>query len=78
MKKTILGIIIGLIIGAGPAFATSQPHDMTIEKVGQGAAGHIKRWDDPQFQVKCWESENGYAGGMSCIPWSQIKARTDR
>lgn len=73
-KHIILGIIIGmgLMIPAG-AYA-HQIYDKTIN-VDQGSRGYISRWDDPDFQVKCWEYSSGYQGGLSCLPWSEAKER---
>lgn len=76
MKKFILGLIVGAVVFIPvSAFAQQKVFDVTLGEVQSGSGGYIHRWDDPQFQVKCWELKDGYGGGLDCLPWSEIKER---
>lgn len=74
MKKFIAGVLFGAIL-AVPTLATAQRvFDKTID-VMEGSSGSIRRFDDPDFQVKCWDLDNAYGGGVSCLPWSEVIER---
>lgn len=62
------------MFGSGAVFAADQWHDTTLN-ADYSNDGSIKRFDDNRFQVKCWEKNSGYRGGLSCLPWSEVKQR---
>lgn len=75
MKKIALGFILGFIM-AVPSVALAQKiYDTTLSEVRRGSSGYVHRWDDPDFQIKCWEMKDGYSGGLSCLPWPQVRER---
>ena len=74
MKKFIIGLLVGLVVGIPSIAVANHVFDQTIN-VHQGSGGRLHRWDDPNFQVKCWELEDSYGAGLSCLPWSEIKER---
>lgn len=75
MKKLLLGIIVGTLISVpASVFATSQWHDTTMNG-DLDNYGDVIRYDDNRYQVKCWKFEGYNKGGISCLPWSQVKER---
>lgn len=67
MKKIILGIVIGVIV--------SLPINAVVarrQKVYDPTRDTHKRYDDPDFQVKCWSIS---IESLSCLPWSEVKER---
>lgn len=73
--KLVIGIIIGAILFIpATVVATSIWRDTTLNADYENN-GSIQRFDDNRFQVKCWRLIAGYAGGISCIPWSEAKER---
>lgn len=78
-KKTTIvaaiAFIAGLLITPVTVSAAQRVFDVTI-KVGSGDNGYeVTRFDDTDFQVKCWAARQGYKGGISCLPWSEVKER---
>lgn len=47
------------------------------QKVGDTAAGSIRIWHDDQRSVTCWIFGEGYRGGLSCIPDTQLPKAGD-
>jgi len=39
------------------------------------SAGTLIRFDDPKFRVKCWAIDGDRKGGISCLPWDEVKER---
>lgn len=74
MKKYLIGFIVGVIVSV-PSLALASTHDFTIKSVRHEASGYVSRWDDPDYKVKCWQSSDYNRGGISCIPWDEIKTR---
>lgn len=74
MKKVLLGVFIGVLVSIPANTLAASVFDQTIH-VGRGSFGYVQRWDDPDFKVKCWEFEDNNAGGVSCLPWSEVKER---
>lgn len=78
-KRAILFIVIGMILGFifSPVIvgAAQKVHDYTAEVYYNSGDDTIHRFDDPDFQVKCWTSDGYQSGGISCIPWSELKER---
>lgn len=71
----IVGFLFGLVLAIPTVALAGRVYDHTIESVRRGSGGYVYRWDDPDFQVKCWEMKDGYAGGLSCLPWPEVKER---
>jgi hypothetical protein len=75
MKKFIIGLLTGVLLAVPSAAIAQDVFDETIKEVGRGSGGYVRRWDDPDFKVKCWESKDFNSGGLSCLPWDQVKER---
>lgn len=78
--KTVIMVVGAFIAGAFIAPLTVVAIQKTIDTTatidrGDGQMSELRRWDDPDFKVKCWESKAGYSGGISCLPWSEVKER---
>lgn len=70
MSKFLIGLVVGVIVTLPVGvFAGTRVYDQT-RMVDD-------RFDDPDFQVKCWWEKRGYGGGLSCLPWSEVKERED-
>ena len=35
----------------------------------------VHRYDDPDFQVKCWTVEEYRGNAITCLPWNEVKER---
>jgi hypothetical protein len=55
--------------------AAQRVFDPTMKLHNSFGAQRIERYDDPDFQVKCWIIDGDREAGVSCLPWNQVKER---
>lgn len=72
MKKFMAGMFVGLILALPVGGLAAQR--VFDESLGLGKDG-MDRFDDADFQVKCWKYTERRESGISCLPWSQVKER---
>jgi hypothetical protein len=70
----IIGLAMGVVVLPVSVGAVQKVFDPTAELNG-GDVFNLQRFDDPDFQVKCWTSSQWSEAGISCLPWSQVKER---
>ena len=81
MNKTKISLlVIGAFIAGGllapvAVNAAQKVFDPTASVKDNTSPYYLKRFDDPDFQVKCWSTGPWSESGISCIPWSEIKER---
>jgi len=75
MKKLIIGIVIGVLVSVPASIIAQSTWRDKTQNGDWDNNGPIRRFDDNRYQVKCWQYRVGYAGGLSCLPWSEVKSR---
>lgn len=76
MKQFLTGLLVGAVLFVPATTIAQNIYDKTISVGRFGETNmSIERFDDPDFQVKCWKYRDGYGGGLSCLPWSQVEER---
>lgn len=73
MKGLLIGLAIGVLLLPATVSATQQVYDRTFEVDNR----FWMRYDDPDFKVKCWRYDGGNDGGVSCLPWDEVKERNN-
>lgn len=67
MRSRLLALLtIALLTGCGPL--SGEPADPDSTR----APGKVRVWHDDQRRVTCWIIKEGYSGGMSCLPDSEV------
>jgi hypothetical protein len=79
-KRTTALLVISAFIAGGllapvAVNAAQKVFDPTGSIDNNTTPHYLKRFDDPDFQVKCWSTGPWSESGISCIPWSEIKER---
>jgi hypothetical protein len=79
-KRTTIYIvgafIAGVVLAPIGVNAAQRVFDVSMKVAGGENFGQtVYRVDDPDFQVKCWVSQGYNKGGISCLPWSEVKAQ---
>lgn len=75
MKGFLIGIGVGLIFLPATVYGAQKVFDPSVELQKGDGGFSISRFDDPDFKVKCWTARAYYKGGISCLPWDEVKER---
>lgn len=79
MSKFVAYILVLLAIFVPVSVLAKQTVFNETVVVERGDLGYgVSRFDDHEFKVTCWVNKIDRGGGISCLPWSQVKERVDQ